>query len=313
MNHTDKRTSLKEAINRYLKDNISIGLGGFVDTRIPVAATHEIIRKGAHSITLIEQSGSICAELLAGAMILNSNHLSIKRIELGRYKKEANDDIPLLRYLSDRGMIRLDETPPGNMAAGFRAAALGVSFMPVENRDNVEPEGNNSEKTIKCPFTKKTVRLVPACHPDLSIVHVQASDKRGNSRIFGNLFSCPEIAGASANTIITTEQIIPDSSFSNFPNLTEISSSAVDTVVDQPFGSTPGSCYGHYRPDRDHLHEFRKIRFDFCRSNNREILQNFYDKYIFGVETFDDFLEEKPYPVLQKLCQLGENQPLLLD
>ncbi len=313
MNHTDKRTSLKKAINRYLKDNISIGLGGFIDTRIPVAATHEIIRHGARSITLIEQSGSICAELLAGAMILNSNHLSIKRIKLGRYENEANDDLPLLRYLFDRGRIQLDNTPPGNMAAGFMAAAMGVSFLPVRNQESNIPPEVNSEIIIECPFTSKMVCLVPASHPDLSIIHVQASDRHGNSRIFGDLCNCPEIAGAAVNTIVTTEQIIPDSSFRNYPNLTGIPSSVVDAVVDQPFGSTPGICYGHYREDGKHLCEFRKIREDFCRSENRNRLQEFYDKNIFGVKTFDDYLEEKPYPVLQSLCQLDENQPLLLD
>ncbi|WP_457575159.1 CoA transferase subunit A [Desulfomarina sp.] len=313
MNLTDKRTSLKKAISRYLKDNISIGLGGFVDTRIPVAATHEIIRQGAHNITLMEQSGSICTELLAGAMILNSDHLSIKRIKLGRCESEAGEELPLLRYLSDRNMIQLDNILSGNMVTGFRAAAMGVSFLPVRTLESNNPGQISSEIIIECPFIRQKVCLVPACHPDLSIVHVQASDRYGNSRIFGNLCNCPQIAEAGTRTIVTTEQIIPESSFHNYPNLTEIPCSAVDAVVDQPFGSTPGKCYGHYRPDRDYLHKFREIRKEFCRSNNRERLREFYNKYIFGVETFDDYLEEKPYPVLQNLCQLDEKQPLLLD
>ena len=40
----DKRTTLKEAVSRYLKDGINIGIGGFVNTRVPVAIIHEIIR-----------------------------------------------------------------------------------------------------------------------------------------------------------------------------------------------------------------------------------------------------------------------------
>ncbi|MDD2443781.1 MAG: CoA transferase subunit A, partial [Desulfotomaculaceae bacterium] len=43
----DKRTTLKEAVAKYVKDGINIGIGGFVNTRVPVAIIHEIIRHGA--------------------------------------------------------------------------------------------------------------------------------------------------------------------------------------------------------------------------------------------------------------------------
>jgi hypothetical protein len=41
----DKRVSLKAAVKRYLRDAITIGIGGFVNTRVPVAIIHEIIRQ----------------------------------------------------------------------------------------------------------------------------------------------------------------------------------------------------------------------------------------------------------------------------
>ena len=67
----DKRASLREAVQKYIRDGITIGIGGFVNTRVPVAIVHEIIRKGAKDLSLCFQSSSICAELLAGAMLLD--------------------------------------------------------------------------------------------------------------------------------------------------------------------------------------------------------------------------------------------------
>jgi glutaconate CoA-transferase subunit A len=190
---------------------------------------------------------------------------------------------------------------------------MGVSFQPVRGHGSTDLNQVKHGKIIECPFTGKKICLAPAYHPDLAIVHVQATDIFGNSRIFGSLCSCPEIARAAENTIVTTEQIIPNSAIDNYPNLTEIPGSAVDAVVDQPFGSTPGNCYGHYRVDTKHLHEFREIRKEFYRTGKKDRLQEYYDKYIFSVETFDDYLEEKPYPVLKDLCHLEEYQPILVD
>ena len=87
----------------------------------------------------------------------------------------------------------------------------------------------------------------------------------------------------------------------------------VDAVVEQPFGATPGACYGYYWFDMPHFLEFRSICDDFRKSGNKDKLQAYYDKYIFGCETFDDFLAQKPYPVLKELRQKDGVQPIILD
>ncbi|MCX7635746.1 MAG: hypothetical protein N2Z74_08390, partial [Syntrophales bacterium] len=125
----DKRKSLKEAVAKFIKDGINIGIGGFVNTRVPVAIVHEIIRHGARDLTLSFQSNSICAELLAGAMILNPDHVSIKRVELAWWGYEVIGIAPLLRYLTSRGMIRLDDYTNYGMSARFKAAAMGIPFI----------------------------------------------------------------------------------------------------------------------------------------------------------------------------------------
>ncbi len=309
----DKRTSLTEAVKRCLKDGISISIGGFTNTRIPVASIHEIIRQGARELTLLAQSNSICCELLAGAMILNSDHLSLRRLELAWHGKEIFSTAPLLGFLINNSMVQLEEYTSCGMSARFKAGAMGVPFLPITDHGGSDMQLNNRGRMIVCPFTGENIYLVPACRPDLALIHVQASDMYGNSLIWGDECCCPEIAQASVNSIVTAEQIVHGTNIPHSPNLTEIPFHFVGAIVDQPFGATPGACYGNYGCDRVGIQEFTDISEDFCKTGNKEKLRAYYNKYIFDVENFDDFLEQKPYPILQKLCQLDSSEAVLLD
>lgn len=309
----DKRVSLKAAVEKYIKDGLNIGIGGFVNTRVPVASVHEIIRKGAKDLTLSFQSNSICAELLAGAMLLYPDHVSIKRVELAWWGYEVIGLAPLLRCLASTGMLQLDDYTNYGMSARFKAAAMGVEFLPVRDHGGSDMELVNRGIMVESPFSGRNTYLVPACYPDVGLIHVTAADKYGNSRIFGALCTCPEIALASTYSIVTTEHIIPNESIRRYPNLTEIPYTAVDALIEQPLGVYPGVCYGHYWFDMEHIQMFRNASDEFRKSGNQDPLKKYYEEYIFGCETFDDFLAKIPHETLEKIKQLDSGQPILLD
>ncbi len=309
----DKCMPLKEAVGRHVRDGINIGIGGFVNTRVPVAIVHEIIRHGARNLTLSFQSNSICAELLAGAMILDPERVSIRRVELAWWGYEVIGIAPLLRYLTSNGMIRLDDYTNYGMSARFKAAAMGIPFVPTRDHGGSDMELVNRGRMVECPFTDKNVYLVPACHPDLGIVHVTAADIYGNSRIFGAHCTCPEISMAAAHTIVTTERIIPNENIRTYPNLTEIPYASVDALVEQPYGAYPGASYGFYWFDMDHIKMFRGICDEFRKTGNKDGLKKYYDEYIFGCETFDDFLSKVGYKKLRQLRDMDGGQPIILS
>ncbi len=309
----DKRTSLTEAVTHFLKDGISIGIGGLVTNRTPIASIHEIIRQGARELTLSVQSNSICCELLAGAMILKPHHLTLRKIELGWHGNEVTCKTPLLRYLTSKRTISLEYCTNYVPSACANAEATVDSDIPNIEHGDRDVEPIEHARTIICPFTGGNINLVPANRPDLALIHVQAADMYGNSRIFGDQCACYEIAQNSVNTIVTAEQIIPNSSILNHPLLTSIPSHIVDAIIDQPFGATPGACYGNYSCDLSEIDEFTNISEDFLKTGNMEKLRDYYDNHIFYVENFDDFLEQKPYPILQRLCQQDGGKPIILD
>jgi glutaconate CoA-transferase subunit A len=308
----DKRTSLPEAVKKYIKDGIALGIGGFVNTRPPVAIVHEIIRRGARDLTLCFQSSSICAELLAGAMLLFPDHLSIKRVEMAWWGYEVIGLAPLLRHLASTGIVQLDDYTNYGMSARFKAAAMGLEFFPVRDHGGSDMELVNRGKMIVSPFSGKNTYLVPACYPHVGIVHVTAADKFGNCRIFGPLCSCPEIALAASHSIVTAEKIIPIASIRTYPNLTEIPYTAVDAITEQPFGAYPGVCYGHYWFDMAHIRMFRSAADEFRKSGNADPLKRYYEEYIFNCATMADFLNRIPPQTLKEVEQLDGNQPVII-
>lgn len=309
----DKRLSLKAAVNRYIRDAITIGIGGFVNTRVPVAIIHEVIRHGAKDLTLAFQSNSICAELLAGAMLLYPHHISVKRVELAWWGYEVIGIAPLLRHLTAKGMIQLDDYTNYGMSARFKAAAMGLDFIPVRDQGGSDMERVNRGLMVSSPFTGKNTYLVPACYPDVGLLHVTAADIYGNCRIFGALCTCPEIALASTHSIVSTEQIISNENIRTYPNLTEIPYLAVDALIEQPFGAYPGVCYGHYWFDMAHIQMFRNASDEFRKSGNQDQLKKYYEDYLFGCETFDAFLKKIPREIFEKIKQLDGGQPIIVE
>ncbi len=308
----DKSTTLKDAVKKHLKDGINLGIGGFVNTRVPVALTHEIIRQGAKDLTLSFQSISMCAELLVGAMIAFPDHISVKRAEIAWWGYEIIGIAPLFRHLTSRGEIEVDDYTNFGMSIRFKAGAMGLPFIPIKDHGGSDMEIVNRGKLVECPFSGDSVYLLPACNPDLAIIHVNACDVHGNSRIFGALCTCPEIAQAACHTIITTEKIIDTDSIRQHPNLTEIPFPVVDAVVEQPFGSYPGACYGNYWFDMPEFLEFRKAGDEFRKTGNKDKLKEYFDKYVFGCETFDDFLATRPYKKLKELRIQDQGQSTIL-
>ena len=309
----DKRMGIREAVDKYVKDGMSIGIGGFVNTRVPAAIIWNIVKKGARDLTISFQSNSICCEWLIGAMIVNPDHLSVRRAELAWWGYEVIGIAPLLRYLTGRGMIELDDYTNYGMSARFKAGAMGIPFIPVRDHGGSDMELVNRGVMIKCPFSNDNTYIVPACHPDVGVIHVTAADMYGNSRIFGALCTCPEIAMASVNTIVSTEVIISNMVIRKYPNLTEIPYPVVDAVCEQPFGAYPGAVYGYYWFDMEHFLMFRSICDDFRKTGNKDGLKKYYDDYFFSCDTWDDFIAKSvPQDKLGRLKEMDGGQPIIL-
>ncbi len=291
----DKRMTLKQAVAEFIKDGDNVGIGGFVNIRQPIAITHEMVRHGFKDLTLSWQSAGMAPDYLAGAMMLDPDRFSIKRIEMAYWAHEAFGLSPMFRYLAERGLIEIEDWSNYNMSARFKAGAMGLPFLPTRGPLGSDINQTSRTKVVDCPFTGRPIALLPACNPDVAIIHVQAADMYGNCIIRGTDCTCAEIAMASAHTIITCEQLVAHELVVSNPKDVMIPFLAVDAIVEVPFGSYPGACRRHYYFDGEHIKQFHTAAEAMRKEGRSDLLQAYYDENIFGVETFADFISKFPF------------------
>lgn len=295
----DKRKSLPEAVQEFIHDGDNVGIGGFVNSRQPISIIHEIIRQGRKNLTLSFQSAGLAVEYLAGAMVLDETRLQVKRLELAYWAHEAFGISPLFRHLAENGKLELEDWSNFNMSARFKAGAMGVPFIPCRSPMGSDMLKQNRARVMECPFTGRPVVLLPASHPNVAVLHVQEADIYGNCRIQGPLYTCPEIAMASAYTIVTCDRLIEHDDMVRHPNRISIPFFAVDAVVEVPFGSYPCNCHGIHYFDEKHITDFRSA-CESARKGDTKPLKEYYDHYILGVENTAGFMDRLPFSQIQQ-------------
>jgi len=72
------------------------------------------------------------------------------------------------------------------------------------------PKVNPLIKTVTCPFTGEVLAAVPSVRPDVSVIHAQKADRKGNVLLWGILGVQKEAALAAKRCIVTVEEIVDD-------------------------------------------------------------------------------------------------------
>jgi glutaconate CoA-transferase subunit A len=96
-----------------------------------------------------------------------------------------------------------------------------------------------------------------------------------------------------------------------YPNLTEIPWLAVDAVVEQSWGAYPVSCWGFYWYDVEHLRLWIRAGNEFKKTGKIDPLEEYFNKYVFECESFDDLMSKIPDKRLGKLVELDGHQPII--
>ena len=67
-----------------------------------------------------------------------------------------------------------------------------------------------ASSSIVCPFTGERLAAVPALRPDVTVIHAQKADRRGNVLISGIVGVQKEAVLAAATAVVTVEEIVDD-------------------------------------------------------------------------------------------------------
>lgn len=281
---TDKLMSVSDAVARFVHDGDYLASGGFGGNRIATALLHEVVRQERTNLGFAGHTTTHDFQILAAGTRTGKQIFS--RLDAAYILGlEARGLSAQARRLMESGEVEVCEWTNYALACRFRAAATGVPFVPVRSMLGTDTFRESAAKEIECPFTGKSLTAVPALYPDVALIHVHESDLFGNCRIRGITVADWDLSRASKHVIVSAERIVSTDEIRSDPNATAIPAFCVDAVCHVPYGSYPGNMAGEYFSDEVHLKAWLDAEQDV------EVYRAFLDKYLYGVDCFESYLE----------------------
>lgn len=269
--------SLHEAVKARLKDGDKVAFEGFTHL-IPHAAAHEAIRQGKKDLTLIRMTPDVIYDQFIGMGL-------VKKVI---FSYAGNPGVGLLRRMRDAvengwpNTIELEEHSHAAMANAYEAGAAGLPCAIFRGYMGAELERVNPNiRRVECPFTGENLAAVPALKPDVSFIHAQRANKRGDVLIEGIVGIQKEAVLAAKYSVITVEEVVED--FSDVhPNACVLPHWTVGSICVVKGGAHPSYTHGYYGRDNASYLEWDKIAAD------RDTFLDWMKKNVLGA-TPDDF------------------------
>ncbi len=280
-NMVSKLMSAREAIDRFVHDGDYLGVGGFGTNRIPTVLLHEVVRQRKKKLGFAGHTSTHDFQILVGGDCLDRVDCAYV-VGLEARGLSAN-----ARRAFESGRIEATEWSNAALAWRYKAAAMGLPFLPARVMLGTDTYRYSAAKTVTCPFTGETLLALPALAPDVALIHVHRCDEFGNAQIDGITVADLDLARAAKRVILSTEYLVPNDQIRERPHCTAIPYFLVDGVVVQRYGGYPGNMPYEYFSDEEHLKEWLKVEQDPGE------LEAFLQKHLYGVPDFQGYLELK--------------------
>jgi glutaconate CoA-transferase, subunit A len=269
---------LADAIATHVADGACVALEGFTHL-IPFAAGHELIRQGRKDLHLVRMTPDLIYDQLIGTG-------AARRLTFSWGGNPGVGSLHRLRDAVEKSWpraIELDEHSHAAMGAAYRAGAARLPFGMLRGYIGTDlPKHNPRIRKVACPYTGEEIATVPALNPDVTILHAQRADKRGNVAIDGIVGAAREAALAAKALVVTVEKIVdelpPAMNGIVLPHFT------VTAVSHCPGGAWPSYAHGHYARDNDFY-----LRWDAI-SRDRDAFSGWIDRHVRGTRDHTGFL-----------------------
>ncbi|GAA4106313.1 CoA transferase subunit A [Aminobacter aganoensis] len=268
---------LSKAVADNLNNGDTVAFEGFTHL-IPTAAAHEAIRQGFKDLTLVRMTPDLIYDQMIG--------MGMARKAIFSYA--GNPGVGLLRRLRDAvengfpHALEIEEHSHAAMANAYEAGAAGLPCAIFRGYRGAElARVNPNIKSVTCPFTGEVLAAVPSVRPDVTFIHAQKANKRGDVLVEGIIGIQKEAALAARRAVVTVEEVV-DNFDDLHPNLTVLPNWSVTAISVVPGGAHPSYAHGYYIRDNASYLEWDEIAAD--RDRFREWMQkNVIEK------TADDF------------------------
>jgi glutaconate CoA-transferase subunit A len=268
---------LREAVAGLMSDGDSVSLEGFTHL-IPSAAAHEIIRQEKRDLTLIRMTPDLVYDQMIGMGCARKLIFSWGGNpgvgSLHRFRDAVENGWPR--------PLELEEHSHAGMANRYVAGASNLPFAVLRGYVGTDlPKITSTIVPIKCPFTGEELVAVPALNPDVTVIHAQQADRRGNVAIWGISGIQKEAALSAKRVIVTVEEIVEG--FEPRPFQIVLPAVAVDAIAVEPGGSRPSYADGYYDRDNSFYEAWDPI------SRDRERFGEWTARHVLGTRDFAEY------------------------
>ncbi len=268
----DKVMTLEQAVARHVRDGMTIAMGTGLESGIPFAAGHEIIRQERRDLTLVGPISDILFDQLIGAgCVARVIAAWVGNVGAGiayNFRRAIEESVPRRLEIEDHTNL--------TVALALEAAARGVPYLPARTALGTDIVRTHPRlREVTDPFTGVRLLAVGALRPDVAILHVQRCDRDGNAHVWGNLGVSLEAARAADVVILTCEEIVEGGVIRSDPNRTLVPGFLVGAAAAVPSGSHPSPIQGYAnRDDRfyDEYHAETRTRDGFLGWLDRMVL-----------------------------------------
>jgi len=267
-------TVLEEAVAGLIEDGNTIAMEGFTHL-IPHAAGHQVIRAGKRNLTAVRMTPDLIYDQLIGMNCLSKLIFSWGGNpgvgSLYRFRDAIEKGWP--------AALEIEEHSHADIANAYVAGASGLPFAVMRGYVGCDlPAVNPVIKSITCPFTGEQLAAVPAIRPDVTVIHAQQADRRGNVMIWGITGVQKEAVLAAKRVIVTVEEIVE--TFELKANSVTLPGWVIDAVCIEPGGAYPSYALGYYQRDNGFYKAWDEI------SRERETFKTWMQRHVLGTKNF---------------------------
>jgi glutaconate CoA-transferase subunit A len=274
-----KLGTLEDAVAR-IDDGDHLAIGGCLYSRTPLALVWALLRRRPKGLTF--SRNLMCYEGEWGMVSGAVSKVVTSWMGIGLPWGLSR----IQREFVEAGRVEFEEWSHLGLGLRYRAAAMGVPFLPSLTMLGSDLMGVGGSKTLECPYTGRTLHAVPALFPEVALIHVQQADRLGNCRIDGYPHMDADIARAAATVLVTAEEIVSEDEIRRLPDRTVLPGFLVDALAHVPYGSYPHECYGVYDAEPDHF----TIYVDGILARGAAGVADYLERYVYAPSSHADYL-----------------------
>ncbi|SMH34557.1 CoA transferase subunit A [Azospirillum agricola] len=270
-------TPLREAVSSLVRDGDTVALEGFTHL-IPHAAGHEIIRQAKKDLTLVRMTPDLIYDQIIGMG-------GVRKLIFSWGGNPGVGSLHRFRDAVEGGWpqrLEIEEHSHAGMANAYVAGASNLPFALLRGYTGSDlPKVNPNIRFVECPFTGEKLAAIPSVRPDVTVIHAQKADRRGNVLLWGILGVQKEAVLAARRSIVTVEEIVDD--LEAPPNACVLPGWALSAVCLEPGGAYPSYAQGYYERDNRFYKDWDPV------ARSRDGFRAWMKRHVLDTEDFADF------------------------